>query len=424
MSDFEVRINQLQGSANDFNRYAKSLGAIATECSSILSQVRGGFSTRFNGIVSKVSVCGNVKVCQIDMSNLSKVLSQAAQTYLRFENNVKNLSFADQTDSNSANKRAGKKPIDNLPSLNGFNLTEEFLDTRNGTKDAILFGLTRNLLDGILGFIKKDDINDQIYKKQIRDLIDRYNGDTGEDIEDLLKFIKENGFDPINGYNDILEIIEKGGGKLDWLKSMSPEEIKTISKYLKYGTKGLEAAKMILTDYSNTIKGLANLRNTLVNSNGDPRIINYIDELTAECNDKFGQVLNMGYEMAVDYGADKLCEWVGDVATGGLLNVATVTQEIVWNSLELGSKGDTLASIYASNQYSDDLVRSYNMYAEKLKSGNYTQADYDNCKASFELAKQAKIQEYENIKEFSTSETKEYIDQEIEKLKSLSWKGV
>lgn len=205
---------------------------------------------------------------------------------------------------------------------------------------------------------------------------------------------------------------------------MSPEEIKTISKYLKYGTKGLEAAKMILTDYSNTIKGLANLRNTLVNSNGDPRIINYIDELTAECNDKFGQVLNMGYEMAVDYGADKLCEWVGNVATGGLLNVATVTQEIVWNSLELGSKGDTLASIYASNQYSDDLVRSYNMYAEKLKSGNYTQADYDNCKASFELAKQAKIQEYENIKEFSTSETKEYIDQEIEKLKSLSWKGV
>lgn len=63
------------------------------------------------------------------------------------------------------------------------------------------------------------------------------------------------------------------------------------------------------------------------------------------------------------------------------------------------------------------------MYAEKLKSGNYTQADYDNCKSAFEFAKQAKIQEYENIREFSTAETKEYIDQEIAKLKATKWNG-
>lgn len=86
MSDFEVRINQLQGSANDFNRYAKSLGAVATECNSILSQVRGGFSTRVNGIASKVSVCVSIKECQMDMESLGKAIQNVSDTYCRCEN--------------------------------------------------------------------------------------------------------------------------------------------------------------------------------------------------------------------------------------------------------------------------------------------------------------------------------------------------
>lgn len=424
MSDFEVNTNVLQNCAGNFERYAKELNSVATECSSILSQLRGGLSTRVSATISKIAVSGSVSMCQMDMISLKKAITSAVQQYLHSEVNVKEKSYGKSTRTNSSGDKDNKKgKITDLPSLNDYNLTDEFLDGRNETKDAILFALTRNLLDGITGLIKKDDINDEIYKDQIRDLVNRYNGDTDEGIEDVLNYLKKDGVDPIKGYNEILKIIEDGGEKLEWLKEISPDELSLISKYLKYGTKGVEAAKIILTDYSNTIKGLESLKKTLMSTNGDPKIIGYIDEMTAECNNKFGQILNMGHEMAVDYSADKMCEWIGDAATGGLLNVATVSQEIIWNKLELGSKGDKLASIYASSQYSDNLVQTYNMYAEKLKSGNYTQSDYDNCKAAFEFAKQAKIQEYENIREFSTAETKEYIDQEIAKLKSTKWNG-
>lgn len=50
------------------------------------------------------------------------------------------------------------------------------------------------------------------------------------------------------------------------------------------------------------------------------------------------------------------------------------------------------------------MVEKFNQYAQIIRSGKYTQADIDQCNQYFELARQAKIQEYQAIVDFTNEQ--------------------
>lgn len=93
MADFEVNVNGVMNCASSFEAYSKILRSVAEESGSLLSQLRGSLSTRVGGVAARVSICTNAKLCQADMTNLSKAARQAVQVYVRHENNVKNKGF-------------------------------------------------------------------------------------------------------------------------------------------------------------------------------------------------------------------------------------------------------------------------------------------------------------------------------------------
>lgn len=84
-------------------------------------------------------------------------------------------------------------------------------------------------------------------------------------------------------------------------------------------------------------------------------------------------------------------------------------------------KGEALGAVYASSHYSDDLIASYNYYADKLKGGNYTAHDIEMCKTMFELSKAAKIEELNNILMLTRDEFHEEIRDQIYTLVDMEW---
>jgi hypothetical protein len=159
-----------------------------------------------------------------------------------------------------------------------------------------------------------------------------------------------------------------------------------------------------------------NIKNGLEATGGNSEIIGYLDELTNEYNNKLNGILNNVIDFAADESFNVGFSSVSTLTTGGLLDVANGAHKLIWKVGGIEGKGDTLAALYASNAYSNDVVSAYDHYAETLRSGNYTPNDVVMCETLFEYAKEMKIQEYNGIREFSDSDMYDFIDSEIESL--------
>lgn len=358
------------------------------------------------------------------IADLERVINEIIQFYASKTKGIYEF-ISENIDEQMRELREYSMNKEVLPSLNQYDLANEFLDSRNSKKDAILYGLTRNLLDGVKSLINsslgQDGMTDTAYKNQIMSIINEAKeSDIYVDIgKELLEEYNSKVVDPLNEWNKIAELIENNNEKYKYLEQIDAETFNKIGDLLKYGQEGIEAIEIMFSDYSTTISTLENLKCGLQTVQGNTVIIEYINQLIADYNNKFKMLTDKALSLVVDQGANLTLDWISTACTGGLLSIAEMSQEIIWNNMNLDDKGDALAKIYASGQYSNDLVRAYEFYAEKLRSGNYTEEDYKMCLTMFELAKEIRIQEYENIAMFSTDETVDFIEEEISKLKSL-----
>lgn len=411
MTDFEVSIDKLIGLADDFDKIHNDLKSISSQANNAIRSTRWSIISKISAALSRSAVCTNINNCANDMKNLSSALSYIAEIYERNEKGIMEKNF-----------------YSNLPNLNDYNLTDEFLDSRSQTKDAIIFGATRGFTEGLAALINKfcgtddfvDDFNDKLIKKQILTVVDCNDIDLEfeQDVIDKLKLYLT---DPIKNYNDIVELLEKSGEKYKYLKDCSPDYFEKLGKTLKYSKKGVELFDIIISDYSETLAKLEVMRTSLQSVNGNPEIIDYIKQLEADYKNKGVMILEDTLDFAMNKGIDEALDLLSTSATGGLLGIGLAGYDLMMKSSGLTDKADDLASIYVSSQYSDDLVASYEQQKAKIQTGNYTQKEYENCKTTFELARNAKIKEYENMRKFSEKETQQDIDREISKLKSLKF---
>ena len=317
--------------------------------------------------------------------------------------------------------------LQNSPDLRAYDNTKRFIDSRDSDKDAKLYGLSRNWFDTFKGVLKGglgfDNSTDEAYKNTIATLVDSYvkkNVDftvSKQIMSCISKYLP--GSKDI--YDDLVKILENEG--YDWAEfsALLGEECEVFLDIIKYSPEIMENFEIILNDYTHTIAVLHEMKEGLRVVNGNERTIEYIDSLIDDYNYKFKTVLKNAAACVVDEVFERAIEYLAGVATGGLLTLAIDAQGLIFYATGATSKGDKLADIYISNQYSDDLISVYEYYLEKIKSGDYTQDDVDKCKQFFEIAKQAKIQEYRNIIEFSDKDSKEILEEEIDRLEDLSW---
>ena len=318
---------------------------------------------------------------------------------------------------------------DGFQNFDEIDILQRFLDARNTTKDAVLFGLSRGLTEGVKSLINKsfgkDDINDKAYKASIIAVI---NNIVEYDLD--LEFEKEalSAIKSINStckdYNDFCELMRKNKETTKYLKMIDNKSYEKIGKLISYGTKGVETVEIIFTDYSKTIAALEKMRNGLIAVNGDQKTIDYCNELIDEYNNKFSKVVDIVWDTAVDKSIDGGLDVITNISTGGLFGIANTAHDFIWDISGVTSDGDALASIYASSNYSYSLIEAYNFYADKLKNGDYTDDDIENCKMMFELSKTSKLEELKNIKRLTKKEYHEEIDFQIEKLENMTWNTI
>lgn len=420
MSDFSVNINSLTNASESFKREAESINAISSEVSSILKQTKSSANSWIVDVAADYYIKKCIEACAGDMNKLATKITEIAELYIQSEKFIQDRNFRETLIyiNGFAN--------DGFVNFDDYSLTDLFLDDRNETKDAVLFALTRDLTEGLSSLIKRevglDDFNDEIYKDTILRMLNHIEKKRIDlsPITETLDIIDSTVANPMELTDNFLKVVD-GEGYSDSLKGLSGAALKNLGDLLAMGKDGVEIVELYMNDYLTTIIALEDMKKGLQQVNGSQRTIDYINELIDSYNNKFETSLNNVCETAIDIGVDKTLDATINTATGGLFGFVDSSQGFIWDAMGLSEKGDCLGSVYASYQYSDDLVASYNYYAQKLQSGNYTESDVQMCKTMFEMARQARIDEYTYMQRLVGKDDKAILNEEINKLENLKW---
>lgn len=420
MADFSVKTEALATASSNLQNISERIDSIASQVSTVLKNTRRTGAEAITRLAKDTIIAASIGICRDDMKNLSTLLGNVVDLYNTSENYVINKNFK------AAEEYMNGFSNDGFVDLDEFDLTRIYLDGRNDTGDAIIFALTRPLTDGVKSLFNKiaggDDFNDEVFKETILRMLANSEPKKYDlsGLKDLISFANDTGGTSVDITDSLLKALGEDG--LDELiGGMEGKAVSNLSTILTAGESGVEILELYINDYANTISSLETMKAGLQAVGGDQRTIDYIDELIGEYNNKFSTSVETVTETLVDYGVDEALTLATEAATGGLFPIADALHGGIWNAFDLTDKGESLAGVYASTYYSDDLVAAYEHYAEKLQSGNYTQSDVDMCKSMFEMARSAKIDEYTNIKANVGKEDREFIDKEIARLQSLTW---
>ena len=366
--------------------------------------------------------------------------------------------------------------------IGDFDITKGFLNTRNSTADAVTIGLTRNWLDNGIGIIGKGmeiisggnakigkTADEEIMIDSIESLL-KSSCDTPnqlmENIESLFKKMSPEEYENFmkvlktvvstgktlteaevydlckdsSSYSDpeLLLYVTKLMSKQDAWEGISDAIDKSFGKLgdaVEYGEFATGIAKTIFTDYTQYVINLEAIRTAMREAGYNNELVDScIDRMMKDYQNKAITVVNDCTTLIAEKGIDLAMK----EATGGLYKLFAGTWSITNTLTGLQDTTDGLATVYATQQYSYALVDKYNECAEKIRSGNYTESDLQQCNMYFELARNAKIQEYTAIKNmheealnsasslFASKDdknaTREYIsllENEISRLKAL-----
>ncbi len=231
---------------------------------------------------------------------------------------------------------------------------------------------------------------------------------------------------------------------MEFLSSLSSvfDKVDTVSDGVDYLEIGADVIAKIFNDYTEDAEYLEAIKKALQESGCDNKTVEkVVNEMLWEYKNQYVSALQTGVEQlaqkAVEDGSKELVKLASaDVAT--LVTLFLSGKDITNSVIGLNDKTDSMSTVYATAQYSYMLVNKYKYYRDRVNSGNYTADDIKQRDTYFQLAKEAKLQEYRAIKEvtedalnstsafFKSDEDKAYtrsilaqIDAEIQRLESM-----
>ncbi len=311
--------------------------------------------------------------------------------------------------------------------IGDYDITANFLDGRNQIFDAFGVAWASDWLANALSLLGiGENTNEKAVRRSIENLIANTLGNKHEASDFLDEYIKALSPEEFQIFSSVLSQITSTGEiisetKIEEILSINREL--TDSEYLQWmlNADNIEFFKMLnenldiggylkgidnidvvyelmgraFNDYTEDLKYLELLREALIEKGNAPDVVNDV------INDMISGYKNQVID-TIEYGVKKIAEkgidFVLDTVLGpskDLLDIFLDAKEFGCNISGLDDKTENLEIIYTTQHYSSSLVAEYENYASKIRSGRYTQEDVDKCNMYFDLARNAKIQEYE-----------------------------
>ncbi len=319
--------------------------------------------------------------------------------------------------------------LDDIDIIGGYDITANFLDGRNQTLDALGCAWASDWLANALSLIGiGEDMNEKAVRRSVENLIASTLTNKHEASDFLDEYIKALSPEEFEIFSSVLSQITSAGtiiSETEIEKILSVNRELTDSEYLQWmlNADNIEFFKMLnenldiggylkvidnvdvvyelmgraFNDYTEDLKYLERIREALIREGNAPAVVNdIIDTMISEYENQVIYTIKYGVQKIAEEGAD----FVLDTVLGpskDLLDLFLAAKDFGCNISGLDDKTENLEIIYTTQHYSSTLVAEYENYASKIRSGMYTQDDVDECNMYFNLARNAKIQEYEAI---------------------------
>lgn len=193
-------------------------------------------------------------------------------------------------------------------------------------------------------------------------------------------------------------------------------DIGKVQELLKYGEKGIEALQYIFTNYDFEIQQLEILKGTCTDADFEFAV----DFLIKQYTNKFLGSLDNVSDFAVSELIDGFSSEMLKAATGGLYSIVDLGREVLSWASGISHHADGMQGILAASNVNNEIVRSFDTYLRKIRSGEYVESDLVNFEKTFNLAKASTLDLYEKMYEFSDSSSeRSFLSIEINKIKKL-----
>lgn len=332
----------------------------------------------------------------------------------------------------------------NTKIINGVDYTGDFLTDRPKWLDILAFSWSSDWVENALSLIGiGEDLNEKAARKSIESLIkstleNRHTlSDVSDVVTDAMTPEEFKNFKTVVDYTvkhqkvcndlelagllhmDVSEITECDYLKIlrtqtDWkfYKELSNGLDSTLGVFadgVKLADFSMEIIGKVSNNYTEDLKYLEYIRTAMVEGGYDQEVVNQtINKLEEEYSNQAATALEYGFDKLARFGVDeifpkstKLLYKQGAKAVVGetlkLVDLSLAAKDLGCVVSGLDKTAENIAMIYTTQQYSGALIEQYECYANKICLGNYTEEDIEKCKIYFDLAKNAKIQEYESI---------------------------
>ena len=322
--------------------------------------------------------------------------------------------------------------MNNASILGNNDITSDFLEGRSQGLDIFASAWSADWMQNALALIGiGENANEEMVRKSIETLIattlkDKHKvTDFTEDCTDALTPEELKDFKKVIDYTisvgrtlteaeiadllgiDVRQVVESdylqfilAQRNLDTITEMSEVLDGTVGKYFEF-VDAIDITTQIIgklvNDYTEDLRMLEYIKAAMIDQGYDQKVVNdTIARLEWEYKDNAGSALVTGLNKLVEEGVDMTFELISKEVSS-LLTLFLTTKDIGCEISGLSGQTENLEMIYTTQQYSYALIEKYDYYANKIRSGVYTQEDIDNCKIYFDLARNAKIQEYEAI---------------------------
>lgn len=318
-----------------------------------------------------------------------------------------------------------KHVLNNAKIISGVDYTYDFLNARNQVFDALACAWDSDWIKNTLSiFGPVENMNEEAVRKSIESLIkdtlknkhestdymdELTSGLTPEEFETFKKaldFIVDQG-KTVSKHNlaEHLGISEKQIEDTQYLNFICERDYlscyyladglkKTIGKYAD-GVEAIDVASQmigrVMNDYTEDLEYLESIEQALISSGYNKDVVNdTIQTIKYNYNNQAISALTIGFNKLCEEGTGELIDTYLPT-----LNLFLAAKDLGCAVSGLGDKTDNLEMIYTTQHYSGSLIQEYENYANIIRTGEYTQDDVDKCNTYFELARNAKIQEYE-----------------------------
>ncbi len=312
--------------------------------------------------------------------------------------------------------------INNEKVIAGQDYTRNFLKNRNQGFDAFACAWSSDWIQNVLGLVGiGDDMNEAACRRSIETLIrtsleskhemsdtidDHVNALTPEEYEQFKSVVDYTAkHKKIMSQEEIAALLEvplEEVSKSEFLKFLSNQKsvmfFDNLSNCLGAYSDTVETVDVVgkivgrlTNDYTEDLEMLDSLETAMIEGGYDQEIVkDTISDIRNGYEYRIQSSIAMGLEAIAQKGVE---EFVEDSLPA--VDFMLAAKDIGCTVTGLEDKTQNLEMIYVTQHYSQALIDQYELYAEKVRSGNYTPEELEQCETYFELARNAKIQEYQ-----------------------------